>query len=438
MSIVSGNDTIVEFSPAPYVRAGLITIVLAFGAFGGWAALAPLAGGVVASAMVSVETNRKSIQHLEGGIIKAILVEDGDVVEAGAELVRLDATQAQSNFAMLNARLIMLLATEARLNAESVSADVIDFPPATFQLNDPDSLRALSVQQALFADRRATRDGQIEILRSRIEQLRAEAEGLRVQLEATRGQRDSLVSEIERLTAGEKSGVVATNQLSQMLREQMELQGAHGSILSQIATVGQTEAETELQIIQIGQQFKERASDELRDIRSQLNEVSERVLLARDVLERTTITAPVRGIVQGLRVHSAQGVIRAAEPIMDIIPIDDDLVITARIRPLDIDSVSVGGNVEVKFTAFQSRTMPTIYGTVTVVSTDVIDPQDGRTEPYYQARIRVEDDAIPLEVRGRLVPGMPAEVVIATGERTLMQYLAAPIISSFGKGMREE
>lgn len=438
MSIVSGNDTIVEFSPVPYVRAGLITIVLAFGVFGGWAALAPLAGGVVASAMVSVETNRKSIQHLEGGIIEAILVEDGDVVEAGAELVRLDATQAQSNFAMLNARLIMLLATEARLNAESVSADVIDFPPATFQLNDPDSLRALSVQQALFADRRATRDGQIEILRSRIEQLRAEAEGLRVQLEATRGQRDSLVSEIERLTAGEKSGVVATNQLSQMLREQMELQGAHGSILSQIATVGQTEAETELQIIQIGQQFKERASDELRDIRSQLNEVSERVLLARDILERTTITAPVRGIVQSLRVHSAQGVIRAAEPIMDIIPIDDDLVITARIRPLDIDSVSVGGNVEVKFTAFQSRTMPTIYGTVTVVSTDVIDPQDGRTEPYYQARIRVEDDAIPLEVRGRLVPGMPAEVVIATGERTLMQYLAAPIISSFGKGMREE
>lgn len=438
MSTVAGTDTIVEFSPAPYVRAGLITIVLAFGGFGGWAALAPLASGVVAAATVSVETNRKSIQHLEGGIIEAILVEDGDVVEAGAELVRLDATQALSNFAVLNARLTMLLATEARLNAESVSADVIDFPPAIFQLNDPDSLRALSVQQALFADRRATRDGQVDILRSQIEQLRAEAEGLRVQLEATRGQRDSLLSEIERLTAGEKSGVVAANQLSQMLREQMDLQGAYGSILSQIATVGQTEAETELQIIQIGQQFKERASDELRDIRSQLNEVSERVLLARDVLERTTITAPVRGIVQGLRVYSAQGVIRAAEPIMDVIPIDDDLVITARIRPLDIDSVSVGGNAEVKFTAFQSRTMPTIYGTVTVVSTDVIDPQDGRTEPYYQARIRVEDDAIPLEVRGRLMPGMPAEVVIATGERTLMRYLAAPIVSSFGKGMREE
>jgi HlyD family type I secretion membrane fusion protein len=427
-----------EFSPRPYIIAGYATIILAFGVFGTWAATASLSSGVVAPGTVSVESNRKSIQHLEGGIVKEILVREGDVVDAGQPLIILDSTQAQGNYAVMQTRQTILQATEARLMAESLDAAAVEFPPELLARDNPEEQAALEMQRTLFNDRKATKDGQIGILRVRKDQLNEEVEGLAVQLQATDAQRTSIEDEVRRLTTGQESGVVSTNQLSQLTRQSLELQGNYGRLVAEIAKIKQSVAETELQILQIRQEFVERAGNELREVRDQLNEVSERVIVAKDVLDRTVVRAPVRGMVQGIMVHTTQGVIRTAEPIMDIIPLDDDLIVSARIRPLDIDSVSVGSTAEVKFPAFQSRTTPVIFGEVQVVSQDVFDPKDGRTEPYYIGRVRVADENVPDEIKGRLVPGMPADVIIATGERTMVQYLVKPLQDSFSKGMREQ
>lgn len=428
-----------SFSPAPYVIAGYATIALAFGVFGTWAATAPLASGTVAGGTVAVFSNRKVVQHLEGGIVSEILVKEGNVVEVGDVLVRLDSTQAQGNHAVLKSRLAFMRATEARLEAESIDADEINFPQDILEADGADAGEPIFVklQRTLFNDRKATKAGQIGILRVRIEQLGEELIGLESQRNAFSEQVSSMTLEIERLTRGQEGGFVATNQVAQLSRTRMELEGNLGQVIASIAKVKQSVAETELQILQISQEFSERASTELRDIRDQVHEVSERVKQAQDVLTRTVIRAPVRGMVQNIQIHTTSGVVRPAEQIMEIIPLDDDLIVNARIRPVDIDNVSLNGMAEVRFPAFSSRTTPVIFGTVSTVSQDIIQPDDSRVEPYYLARVEVPEAEIPPELRGRLVPGMPAEVIFVSGERTLVQYLVKPLQDAFSKGLLE-
>ncbi len=427
-----------SFTPGPYVTAGYAVIFLGLGIFGTWAATAPLASGVVAGGTVSVESNRKTIQHLEGGIISEILVKDGEVVEAGDVLMRLDPTQAQGNFAVLQGRFILLQATEARLLAESVDAPEITWPAALKDENAEAVKAATDLQSTLFQDRKRTKDGQTAIMKARIEQLNEAVRGLQQQLGSVDQQLESMQSEIDRLTSGQEKGVIGKNQLSQMTRGFLNLKGEQGEIAAEIAKLRQTISETELQIVQIRQEFIERAGSELRDIRDQLAEVTERRNVALNVLDRTTVVAPVRGIVQNVRVHTKQGVIRPAEPILDIIPLDDDLIVNAKIRPIDIDSVHVDSEVEVRFSAFSSRTTPAIFGRLTVLSQDVIQPEQQQQEPYYLARIEVDDKDVPLEIRGRLLPGMPADVIVATGDRTFADYILKPLVDSFHKGMREK
>lgn len=427
-----------SFTPGPYVTAGYAVIFLGLGIFGTWAATAPLASGVVAGGTVSVESNRKTIQHLEGGIISEILVKDGEVVQAGDVLMRLDPTQAQGNFAVLQGRFILLQATEARLLAESVDALEITWPAALKDENAEAVKAATDLQSTLFQDRKRTKDGQTAIMKARIEQLNEAVRGLQQQLGSVDQQLESMQSEIDRLTSGQEKGVIGKNQLSQMTRGFLNLKGEQGEIAAEIAKLRQTISETELQIVQIRQEFIERAGSELRDIRDQLAEVTERRNVALNVLDRTTVVAPVRGIVQNVRVHTKQGVIRPAEPILDIIPLDDDLIVNAKIRPIDIDSVHVDSEVEVRFSAFSSRTTPAIFGRLTVLSQDVIQPEQEQQEPYYLARIEVDDKDVPLEIRGRLLPGMPADVIVATGDRTFADYILKPLVDSFHKGMREK
>lgn len=427
-----------SFSPTPYVTAGYVTIFLAFGVLGTWAATAPLASGVVAGGTVSVESNRKTIQHLEGGIIAEILAKEGEIVEPGTILIKLNKTQALGNFTVMQTRLTLLQATEARLTAESIDAPAIAFPDALKTSADPVVREAVTLQETLFRDRKTTKDNQTAILNARIEQLNEAVKGLVDQLAAVGKQISSMQGEITRLTQGEKSGVVGTNQLSQMTRAQLGLDANHGEISAEIAKLRQTVSETQLQIVQLRQEFVERASGELRDIRDQLNEVYERTRVASDILARTDVRAPVRGMVQNIRVHTTNGIIRPAEPILDIIPLDDNLVISARIRPIDIDNVKLGTQAEVRFSAFSSKTTPAIFGKLVVLSQDVMEPTMQGQEPYYLARIEVDDKDIPLEIRGRLLPGMPAEVIVATGERTLAQYIIKPLADSFHKSMREK
>lgn len=427
-----------RFSPRPYIVAGYITLLLTFGVFGTWAATAPLASAVVASGTVSVESNRKTVQHLEGGIVSEIVAKEGEIVKPGDIVLKLDPTQAQGTYAVLKNKLSVLRVTEARLDAESASADKIELPQDLKDSDDETVKQSIKLQTTIFDDRKRTRDGQIAILNDRISQLGEAVEGLDQQRGAIDNQISSLDEEIARLTKGKASGVVATNQLASVTRAKLDMQGNHGQIASEIAKLRQTISETKLQIVQVNQEFVERAGNDLRDIRDQLNETTERADIARDVLNRTVVRAPVYGMLQNIRVHTIGGVIRAAEPVLDIIPLDDDLIVSAKIRPIDIDSVHVGLDAEVRFSSFSARTTPAIFGKVTVLSQDVIEPTQANQEPYYQARIQVDTKTIPLDLRGRLLPGMPADVIIATGERTLVQYLVKPLTDTFHKSMKEK
>ncbi|WP_286722178.1 HlyD family type I secretion periplasmic adaptor subunit [Devosia sp. 63-57] len=427
-----------EFSPRRYVVLGYITLVLTFGVFGAWAFTAPLASGVVAGGTVSVESSRKTVQHLEGGIVAEILAREGEIVEAGQAVLRLESTQAQSNYAFLSSRLSMLQAQEARLIAESTNAPTLVIPDALRNSTSPEVQQQVALQETLFEDRTTSRDGQIAIFTSRVGQVNEAINGLLLQRDAIEGQMTSLTDEITRMTRGQESGIVATNQLSSMNRSRLELQGELGRLTSEIAKLRQTISETELQIVQLRQEFVERASGELRDLREMLNETTERANVARDVLDRTVVRAPVRGKLQNIRVHTVGGVIRPAEPVMDIIPLDDDLIISAQVRPIDIDSVSVGQQAEVRFPAFSSKTTPAIFGTISVVSQDVIEPTNPNMAPYYSARIEVRDSEVPQDIRERLLPGMPVDVIVSTGERTLAEYFIRPMSDMFHKGMREK
>jgi HlyD family type I secretion membrane fusion protein len=427
-----------NFSPTPYVLAGYATLALAFGVFGTWAATAPLASGVVANGQVAVMTNRKTIQHLEGGIIEKISVKEGDIVEEGQELVRLDSTQAKGNYTVLSARLALLRATEARLSAESIDASDIAFPVEVLGQAGAEELPYVTLQRTIFRDRKATKDGQVGILKARISQLEEEVAGLAAQRKSLTEQRGSMEEQVSRMKVGEEAGYVSTNQVAQLMRASMELEGNLGRVIADTAKANQSIAETKLQILQIRQEFVERAGNELRDIRDQVNEISERVKQAEDVLDRTVIRAPVRGKIQAIRYHTTAGVVRSADPIMELIPLDDDLIVNARIRPVDIDNVILGGKAEVRFPAFTSRHTPVIFGSVQVLSPDIIQPDSPQMEAYYDARISVEEKDIPEEMRGRLQPGMPAEVIIASGERTMVEYLVKPLTDAFSKGMLEK
>lgn len=427
-----------KFTPRRYVIAGYATIFVVFGVFGTWAATAPLASAVVAGGTVSVESNRKTIQHLEGGIVERIAVEEGDLIKAGAVLVELDPTRAKGNYAVTKNRLALLQATEARLIAESTDVKEIDFPDTLLGSDDPITTAAVKLQETLFQDRKTTKDNQIAILKVRVEQLNNVISGLETQLDAVNEQIKSIEAEVKRLKKGNVSGAIATNRVSQMTREMLQFESKKGELLADIGKFRQTISETELEILQVRQKYIERAREELRDAGDQLSEIYERFQLAVDVLDRTVIRSPVRGIVQNIKVHTKDGVIQPAQPILEIIPLDDDLVVIAKISPVDIDNINVSQSAEVRFPAFSSKTTPTIWGKIVVISQDVVEPTNPNEQPYYQARIEVEDKDVPDEIRGNLLPGMPAEIIIPTGERTLAQYIAKPLTDSFHKSLREE
>ncbi len=244
--------------------------------------------------------------------------------------------------------------------------------------------------------------------------------------------------EMDRMNNGLKTGAVPINMISQMTRQLLEMQRIRGEAETDLAKIHETISETELQIVQTKQEYADKAVSEHKEVRDQIEEVRERARVAKDVLERTTVRAPVRGMVQNIRIHTTNGVIRPAEQLLDIVPLDDDLLVNAQIRPIDIDSVSSDAKVEVRFSAFSAKTTPAIYGEVSVLGKDVIQPEAGTNrEPYYQALVRVDDQNVPPEIKGRIIAGMPVDVIISTGERTFAQYLTKPLIDSFHKSMKE-
>lgn len=425
--------------PIVPARIGLIVVGLFFGVLGTWSALAPLASAIVAPGTVVVESNRKAVQHLEGGIVEEILVQNGDSVQAGDVLLRLDETQARANADMLLNQYHNHLAVEARLIAELEEHEQIVFPETLLQAASARSTvqSVLDGQERQFIERKRSLKNQILILETRIEQFRQEIAGLKVQKASGDRQVAIYRDELIGLRELHEKGWYPRTRILSMEREIARLEGEIGGQVSAIARAEKGIGEAKLQIIQTRQKFKEDVVSELRDIQQKIADLQERSSIAQNVLERTELKASRDGVIQNVKVHTIAGVIRPGETLMEIVPEEDRLVVDAEVSPVDIDSVHTGQKAEVRFSAFQSRMIPTIMGTVLTVSADrLVDEREGR--PYYTVRIEVPESEIDKLGDHHLQAGMPAEVLIQTGERTVLDYFITPLRDSMSRAMVEK
>lgn len=417
---------------------GAWMVALVFGVFGLWAMLAPLDSAAIAPGKVVVDTNRKTISHLEGGIVDKILVSDGMIVEKGTPLIQLREVQARAQVEVLNSQLINNLAIEARLLAERDGQEAITFPEKVLAVRDePDMAEILRNQESIFKSRTANYRGQLDVLKTRITKNEKEISGLEAQEKSATSQISFLQEEIISVSKLMKTGNAAKPRLLALKREAAELEGRKGEYLSQKAAAEESISETRFTMLNTQSEYMNKVLEELKETQQALAELREKMTASSDVLDRVVIRAPERGIVNDLLAHTVNGVIKPGDKILDIIPLDDKLIVEAKVSPLDIDVVRVDLPARVRLTAFKTRTMPTLEGKVIFVSADQFsDPRTG--ESYFTARVEIDAKELETVKHVKLYPGMPAEALIVTGSRTFMGYLMDPIRESFNHSFRQQ
>lgn len=425
-------------SPKPVALAGYVLIFLTFGVLGSWAAVAKLDSAVVAPGTISLEGNRRVVQHFEGGIVEEIRVAEADSVQEGDVLLRLNAVEARSNLDVLSTRLDVARMIEARLLAERKLAEDITFP-ADLVSGENQIVGAVREDQLdLFREGRSILKSQEDILRARMGQIEVQIEGLELQKSAFQRRIENYSEMLDRMRDGESRGLIQGNVLSQREDEMIEIEANLGQVISDIAQARASIGETELQILQLTQEYRQRANTELEQIRAEISELQERRKVAADVLNRTEIRAPGSGTIQNLKVHTVGSVVRPGDVLMELVPEDEELIINARVSPLDKDNVAPGLSTEVRFTAFKTKLTPIMLGSVETVSGDVITPDNPNEQPYFLARVAVDENDIPEEIKDRLTAGMPADVIITTGERTVANFIVSPLMDAVRKSMIEE
>lgn len=425
--------------PPPIRRLAMIGLALAalgFGGFGVWAAVAPLASAAVAPGVIAADSNRKSVQHLEGGIIAEILARDGDRVEAGQPLMRLDDLETRTMLAQFEAQRGALLAQEARLIAERDGATAVVFPPELTG-GDKTLAEAVNGQQRIFASRRASLEGRTQVTRQRIAQIKAQIAALEAQRKAGGEQLALIAEEIRGVEEMVNKGLERRPRLLGLMRQAVELEGTQGEFANRIAQAEEAIAQAELEILGLEADRASEVAIELRDVQARRAELEERLVAARGRWVRRDILAPTAGVVMNLRYFAPGAVAPPGGTILDLVPQDDRLVVEAQVNPTDIDVVHLGLPAKVILSAFKSRAVPPLDGVVIRVSADALkDERSGLT--YYAARIEIGPDQLKLLPDVTLVPGMPVETLIVTGERTLLQYLTQPVRDSMRRAFREE
>lgn len=418
--------------------AGFSVIALSFGVLGGWAATAPLDSAVIASGLVTAASNRKTVQHYEGGIVSEIKAAEGEHVSQGQVLFVMDPTQAKASLEVLLNQMHQNLAREARLIAELSGEAKIRIPTELAEQDLSASLQqVLADQQRQFDERRGSLEGQIAILRSRRDQLRTEITGMEQEHKSMLQQVAYLEDELVGLRMLFEKGLQPKSRLLALEREKARLEGSIGRAIADKAKAEAGIGEAELQIQQLRQRQQEDVGKELVEVREKLNDLRQRLPVARDVLRRLDVRAPIDGSVQNLRIFTKGAVIRAGEPLLDVVPANDALIIQAHVSPLDVNSVGEGKQAEVRFPSFKSRKVPLIMGSVTSLSRDrLID--EASKQPYFLALVNVDTSNIPEEFRSKLTPGLNAEVIVPTGERTVFGYLVDPLRESLRKTFREK
>ncbi len=416
--------------------AGVGTFALLFGTVGLWAATAPLAGAVIASGKVVVESNVRRIQHPSGGVVAEIRVKDGDHVKAGDLLVKLDETHAKASLALIEIELRRFQARKARLEAERDGKAGIVVPQELAErAGEPAVIQALESEQTLFRTRRGAAEVQRSQFRERITQSREEIRGLAAQIEAKRAQAVLIRQELDGVEKLCDQNLVTLSRLTALQREASRLAGEEGSLTSDTARVKGRIAEIELQILQIDEDLRREVTTELRDVEGKIADLSERRVAAVDQLARVEMRAPQDGIVHQSMVHTIGGVIGPAEQIMLIVPETDGLVVEARIEPAMIDRLRVGQAVVLRFPAFDSATTPGLHGRLIQVTADsTTDEKTGVS--FYTARVGLEQAEVRRLDGKALLPGMPVEAFIQTRMRTALAYLVKPLEDQLARSFR--
>ena len=413
-------------------------ILLLFGVMGGLAAATKIAGAVIASGTLVVDSYVKPIKHLKGGIVRAILVKNGEHVAAGQVLVRLDDTQTRANLSIIRKRLNELSARTARLIAERDGKQEIAFPADLLSsAGNADVAAILAGERRLFFDRQASREGQKSQLHERIQQLNREIEGLIAQEEGKRREIALIAKELGSLEGLLNQGIISATKVYSLQRESASLNGDLGNLVSSIAQTRGKIAETELQILQIDADRSSEVSEQLRQAESDSGQFSERLVAAEDDLKRIDIKAPQAGIIDQLSIHAAGAVISPAEAILQIVPDKDALVAELKLAPQDIDQITVGQAVSLRFPAFNQRITPELNGHVDTISADLTTDQRSG-QGYYVVRVKVAKPE--WERLGALtpLPGMPVEAFLQTGERSVLAYLTKPMTDQIRRAFRED
>jgi HlyD family secretion protein len=411
-----------------HVMAGLIIVLVLGGGVGGWAGTVTLSGALIASGQVVVDSNVKKVQHPTGGIVGELRVRDGDRVKQGEVVVRLDDTVTRANLAIVNKGLNELYARRARLESERDGVDSVRFPEDLLERSatDPDLAALLHGERRLFELRSSARNGQKAQLKQRVEQLGEEIRGLKAQRESKEKEIKLILREKEGVHDLWKQKLVPLTKLTQIERDETRLEGESGQLIAQTAQVGGKIAETELQIIQIDRDLSSEVAKETREIEGKIGEFVERKVTAEDQLKRIEIRSPQDGTVFQSNVHTVGGVVTAGDAMMMVVPEADSLTVEAKVNPQDIDHVREGQSSLLRFSAFNQQTTPEIYGKVTRISADATtDQRTGVT--YYTVRIAMPAEEVAKLGEVRIVPGMPVEAFIQTGDRTMISYLTKPL-----------
>lgn len=420
------------------MRLGLLVTLLLGGVGGAWSVLAHVDSAVVAPGLVVVESSVKKVSHPTGGVVGALAVREGQRVEAGDLVLRLDETVLKANLGVIMNELNALRARQARLRAERDGASAVDVPDAYARLaaEQKEVGAILQSELRLFATRVSTRQGQRSQLRERIGQLRDEITGLEEQKRAAEKQVRIAQGEMNELRGLLDKGLLQKPRVTALERELARTEGTVGELVARISQAQGRISETELQILQLEKDFASEVGRELRDVDTRIGELEERRVAAEDQLSRVEIRAPLAGVIHQLNVHTVGGVVAPNEPVTLIVPLDDKLIVEAKLSPRDIDQVRIGQPVRVRFAAFNQRTTPEINGVMSRIAADLTREQQTGFA-YFVAGVSIPPDELARLEGLKLMPGMPADVYVRTGERTPMSFLVKPFMDHMQRAFRE-
>jgi epimerase transport system membrane fusion protein len=430
-------DVSLVTNDAPIRAIGMAVLLGTVGILGTWSYLAPIDSAASASGFVTVKSHSKTVQHLDGGIVKELIAKDGDIVSEGDILLTLDGSEIKAQLEILRGQQITFAAQVARLTAERDRLGLVNYPKEVQNLSDARVVEAQQSENQIFNARKNAHEGEVSVLNQRISQLNSRIQGLQGQKTSKQELKASYTEEAKDLRELLAEGFADKQRLRDLERSLSASTGEIASLSSEIASSEMQIGETRLQILQIQKQFQEEVANKLSEVQAQLYDINQRLTATVDKVNRIQIKAPSAGRVMGLSIHNVGGVITPGRPILDIVPQGEELIIDARVSPMDIDRVHVGLVAEVRFSAFKQALTPKMMGKLTILSADKL--TDERTgAPYYSAKIELTPDSYVKLGNMELLPGMPADVLINTGERTVFEYLMQPITNAFARAFIED